>query len=125
MSKSKKIGEMLKDTKGLKFQNIANTGGQLSASQVLSIGADAEADYTAYPKQIRLVLAYIELGNTTVADIDAYAVKAEGNLFWGRGVNAYEQTPSKILNHYFNQMTGAVTWQNKLKAKSEAIRVVS
>tara|TARA_R100000541_G_scaffold37691_1_gene45553 strand:+ start:101 stop:478 length:378 start_codon:yes stop_codon:yes gene_type:complete len=104
-----------------------STGGGVNDNLRITLGADASSDYSKCPKQVQLVCNYLhELGGTaTMQQLNEFAVTADGNQFWGRGGNAYEQTVSKISAHYFSRMIGQEVWNRKtLEGKSEIVKIV-
>ena len=120
-----KIKTAIKEATTNPFTPTGRTSG-LSLTLRLCLGADAEASYSQAPRQVQLVLNYLhDLGGTaTIQQLNEFAVKAEGVQFWGYSSGqAYEQTPSKITAHYFNEMVGSKEW-SKSKGKLELVRVV-
>ena len=104
-----------------------STGGGVNDNLRITLGADASSDYSKCPKQVQLVCNYLhELGGSaTMQQLNDFATSADGNQFWGRGGNAYEQTVSKITAHYFGRLLGQEAWNRKLlSGKSEIVKLV-
>ena len=114
-------------TKANPYAVAGSSSGSVPLGTRLTLGSDS-MDSLNCPKQVRLVASYLfELGGSaTLAELNAFAEKAEGINFWGRQEgNPYEQTVSKIVAHYFNLMVGDVAWDRKaLRGKAEIVRVV-
>ena len=104
-----------------------STGGGVNDNLKITLGADAPSDYSKCPKQVQLVCNYLHAlgGTATMQQLNDFATSADGNQFWGRGGNAYEQTVSKISAHYFSRMIGQEVWKRKtLEGKSEIVKIV-
>ena len=104
-----------------------STGGGVNDNLKITLGADAPSDYSKCPKQVQLVCNYLHAlgGTATMQQLNDFATSADGNQFWGRGGNPYEQTVSKITAHYFGRMLGQEQWNRKLlSGKSEIVKLV-
>ena len=121
-----KIKKAIKEATTNPFTPTASSGG-VSVNLLVCLGADAEASYSQAPRQVQLVLNYLfELGGqATIGQLNEFATKSDGQQFWGHSNGeAYEQTPSKIIAHYFPRMLGSKEWSTK-KGKLELVRLVS
>ena len=109
--------------------------GGVALNMSVSLTDNATADYVVAPRQVQLVLAYIqdyELGDTveeayihslggtaTVQQLNDVAVKATGDMTWCRPSGVlYEQTPQKIMRTYITKMKGELEWSKSKGLKS-------
>ena len=89
------------------------TGGGVVLNMSLTLTSTAASDSILAPRQVQLVIAYLEhLGGTaTVQQINEVAVKAKGDMTWCRpSGELYEQTPQKIMCTYIKKMKGLDAW---------------
>lgn len=112
-----------------KFAVRGGSSGSLPVHTTITLGADVESDVGSTPRQVQLIVNYLNrLGGTaTIADLNKLSESApHGNLFWGKGSVAYEQTVGKVASHYLGKLLGEKEWDLKnLKGKSELISIVS
>ena len=84
---------------------------------------DGAIDRAMLPKQVQLVMNYIDAlgGTATIADVNKLAEVAKGAQAWGRNDGQpYEQTPQKIIGHYMSRIVGDVEW-SKSKGKAAVL----
>ena len=84
---------------------------------------DGAIDRAMLPKQVQLVMNYIDAlgGTATIADVNKVAEVAKGAQAWGRNDGQpYEQTPQKIIGHYMAKLTGSADW-SKSKGRVKAL----
>ena len=113
------------------FDGIATSSGVSESMRITIDGStdairDAMKDAKITTKQVHLILGYIDIlgGTALVKEIDAYAVKAEGNATWGRNeFDLYNQTPSKVLRTYINAMQGIAKWECGTHATLKVVQV--
>ena len=113
------------------FDGIATSSGVSESMRITIDGStdairDAMKDAKITTKQVHLILGYIDIlgGSALVKEIDAYAVKAEGNATWGRNeYDLYNQTPSKVLRTYLNAMQGIAKWECGTHATLKVVQV--
>ena len=89
------------------------TGGGVALNMSLTLTSTAASDSILAPRQVQLVIAYLEhLGGTaTVQDLNNFAEKCEGVYAWNTSSGSpYEQTPQKIMAKYMRQMKGLDAW---------------
>ena len=88
-------------------------GSSNSISVDLKVTLIDGVDTTNLPKQVQLIANYIKAlgGTTTVRDINELGQHASGSQMWGRADGTpYEQSPQRVLAHYFNKCNGSVAW---------------
>ena len=113
------------------FDGIATSSGVSESMRITIDGStdairDAMKDAKITTKQVHLILGYIDIlgGSALVKEIDAYAVKAEGNATWGHNeYDLYNQTPSKVLRTYINPMQGLAKWACGTHATLKVVQV--
>lgn len=92
----------------------APKGGTSCAISVdLKVSLIDGVDTSNLPKQVQLITNYISAlgGTATVHDINELGTLATGLQAWARNDGTpYDQSPQRVLAHYFNKCTGAVEW---------------
>ena len=91
----------------------APTGGSNSISVDLKVSLVEGVDTTNLPKQVQLITNYLSAlgGTASVHDINEIGKVATGLQAWARNDGTpYEQSPQRVLAHYFNKCTGANEW---------------
>ena len=88
-------------------------GSSNSISVDLKVTLIDGVDTTNLPKQVQLIANYIQAlgGTTTVRDINDLGSIAKGAQAWARADGTpYEQSPQRVLAHYFNKCNDSVAW---------------
>ena len=88
-------------------------GSSNSISVDLKVTLIDGVDTTNLPKQVQLIANYIQAlgGTTTVRDINDLGSIAKGAQAWARADGTpYEQSPQRVLAHYFDKCNGSVAW---------------
>tara|TARA_R110002126_G_scaffold58378_2_gene154131 strand:- start:45 stop:413 length:369 start_codon:yes stop_codon:yes gene_type:complete len=88
-------------------------GSACSISVDLKVTLIEGVDTSNLPKQVQLIANYLTAlgGTATVRDINELGQHASGSQIWGRADGTpYEQSPQRVLAHYFNKCNGSVAW---------------
>jgi len=119
MKQSKEMIDVL--AKLDKAKAPASGGASCSISVDLKVSLIEGVVTSNLPKQVQLITNYISAcgGTCTVHELNEIGKVATGLQAWARNDGQpYEQSPQRVLAHYFNKCTGTVEWSDKKGIKA-------